>query len=386
MREYTTPLTVPLPTSGSLTDDLLSNAEEAPDAPCLARRTPQGWVDVSASDFLAEVRAVAAGLLAAGVEEGERVALLARAPLRVDPRRLRDLVRRSGQRPDLRDLVGGPGRAGSSRLRRPHRRGGDRRAPPTGCGAHGRPLPRPAVDPRRHRATGRRSTRCREGGRGRRPSSSRRAARRSPSTTGDPGLHLGHHGRPEGLRADPRQLHVRAVRHGDRASRAVRRRGRLHPALPPLAHVFARIVQVGAVRAGVRLGHSADVRRCSRTWRSSSRPSCSASPGLREGLHAVQPAGRGGGRGTRLRPGRRHRDRLQPGHRARPGRSAAARPARRVSTGWSTPAARGGRRELHVRGLRRSARSATGWATSSAASASRSSRATASPRPPGRSR
>ncbi len=43
-----------------------------------SRRTPDGWVDVTAQQFLDDVRAVAKGLLAAGVEAGDRVALLSR--------------------------------------------------------------------------------------------------------------------------------------------------------------------------------------------------------------------------------------------------------------------------------------------------------------------
>jgi long-chain acyl-CoA synthetase len=80
VREYSTPLTVALPATGNLTDDVVRNAEEAPDAAVLARRSPgsEDWQDVSAAQFLAEVRAVAKGLVASGVEAGDRVALMSR--------------------------------------------------------------------------------------------------------------------------------------------------------------------------------------------------------------------------------------------------------------------------------------------------------------------
>jgi long-chain acyl-CoA synthetase len=80
VREYSTPLTVALPATGNLTDDVVRNAEEAPEAAVLARRSPgsEEWHDVTAAQFLAEVRAVAKGLVASGVEAGDRVALMSR--------------------------------------------------------------------------------------------------------------------------------------------------------------------------------------------------------------------------------------------------------------------------------------------------------------------
>jgi long-chain acyl-CoA synthetase len=78
VREYTTPLTVELPKTGSLTDDLLLNVSEVPDQVLFSRKKPDGWTDVTAAEFLAQVQGVAKGLVAAGVGEGDRVALLSR--------------------------------------------------------------------------------------------------------------------------------------------------------------------------------------------------------------------------------------------------------------------------------------------------------------------
>ncbi len=80
MREFSTPLTVAVPATGNLTDDVVRNAAEAPDAVVFSRRPPgsEEWQDVTAAEFLAEVRDVAKGLLAAGVEAGDRVALISR--------------------------------------------------------------------------------------------------------------------------------------------------------------------------------------------------------------------------------------------------------------------------------------------------------------------
>ena len=78
MREYSTPLTVQIPTSGNLTDDLLRNVAEAPDAAVLARPEAGGWADVTSVEFLAEVSRVAKGLIASGIEAGDRVALISK--------------------------------------------------------------------------------------------------------------------------------------------------------------------------------------------------------------------------------------------------------------------------------------------------------------------
>jgi long-chain acyl-CoA synthetase len=81
VREFSTPPTVQLPTpgdrTGNLTDDVVSNARVHATASVQARRDASGaWVDVTAAAFLAEVRAAAKGLMAAGIEPGDRVVLL----------------------------------------------------------------------------------------------------------------------------------------------------------------------------------------------------------------------------------------------------------------------------------------------------------------------
>jgi long-chain acyl-CoA synthetase len=78
VREFATPLTIEIPTVGNLTDDVVSNAREAADTVVFSRSTADGWTDVTAADFLAEVTAVAKGLMAAGVEPGDRVALISK--------------------------------------------------------------------------------------------------------------------------------------------------------------------------------------------------------------------------------------------------------------------------------------------------------------------
>ena len=78
MREFSTPLTVEIPATGNLTDDVVRNALEHPESIVFSRQTRDGWVDVTAARFRDEVSAVAKGLVAAGVEAGDRVALISR--------------------------------------------------------------------------------------------------------------------------------------------------------------------------------------------------------------------------------------------------------------------------------------------------------------------
>ncbi|GAA1920486.1 AMP-dependent synthetase/ligase [Nocardioides hwasunensis] len=78
MREFSTPLSVAIPTTGNLTDDVVTNAREAGGTAVFSRNTGEGWVDVTATEFHDEVCAVAKGLVAAGVEAGDRVALLSK--------------------------------------------------------------------------------------------------------------------------------------------------------------------------------------------------------------------------------------------------------------------------------------------------------------------
>lgn len=78
MREFSTPLAITIPTTGNLTDDVVTNGRDHADTVVFSRRTDDGWADVTAGTFLDEVSAVAKGLIAAGVEVGDRVALLSK--------------------------------------------------------------------------------------------------------------------------------------------------------------------------------------------------------------------------------------------------------------------------------------------------------------------
>lgn len=78
MREYATPLQIVIPTTGNLTDAVVRNGAETPAKVAFSRRDGDGWADITAGEFLDQARAVAKGLIAAGVERGDRVALLSK--------------------------------------------------------------------------------------------------------------------------------------------------------------------------------------------------------------------------------------------------------------------------------------------------------------------
>ncbi|WP_432484315.1 AMP-dependent synthetase/ligase [Kineococcus esterisolvens] len=79
MRSRCEPPLVPPATSGNLTDCVVDAAREVPGRVSASRKQADGtWRDVTAAEFLADVTAVAKGLLAAGVQPGDRVGLMAR--------------------------------------------------------------------------------------------------------------------------------------------------------------------------------------------------------------------------------------------------------------------------------------------------------------------
>ena len=78
MREFASPSTYAVPRNGNLTDDVVRNGTDHPDSVVFSVRDGSSWSDVTAGDFLTQVRAVARGLLAVGIEPGDRVALLSK--------------------------------------------------------------------------------------------------------------------------------------------------------------------------------------------------------------------------------------------------------------------------------------------------------------------
>ncbi|MEV4137490.1 long-chain fatty acid--CoA ligase [Dactylosporangium sp. NPDC049742] len=78
MREFTVPSAVTVGDHATLTDPVWDNAVTAPDAVQFQRQQAGGWQDVTCAQFHDQVLTLARGLLAAGVEPGERVALMSK--------------------------------------------------------------------------------------------------------------------------------------------------------------------------------------------------------------------------------------------------------------------------------------------------------------------
>ncbi|MFF0448446.1 AMP-dependent synthetase/ligase [Streptomyces sp. NPDC004609] len=78
MREFSLPALYEVPADGNLTDLIRRNAAQHPEVAVMSRKVAGAWADVSARQFLAEVRSAARGLIAAGVNPGDRVALMSR--------------------------------------------------------------------------------------------------------------------------------------------------------------------------------------------------------------------------------------------------------------------------------------------------------------------
>jgi long-chain acyl-CoA synthetase len=76
MRELAVPPLATVPDSGGLADVVFTNADEAPNAVSFRRKVDGVWGDVTAAQFLADVIEVAKGLVASGVGAGDRVAIL----------------------------------------------------------------------------------------------------------------------------------------------------------------------------------------------------------------------------------------------------------------------------------------------------------------------
>ncbi|MFF8616881.1 AMP-dependent synthetase/ligase [Streptomyces sp. NPDC015350] len=79
VRQVSVPPAAPPVRRGSLAEIPFDNAREAPDDAVLSRRLPDGdWQDVTAAEFADEVLSLAKGLVAEGLEAGDRIAIMAR--------------------------------------------------------------------------------------------------------------------------------------------------------------------------------------------------------------------------------------------------------------------------------------------------------------------
>jgi long-chain acyl-CoA synthetase len=78
MNQYTTPAMVPAATAGNLTNLIAERAWFEADRIMVSRPMGDGWQPVTAREFDEEIRATAKGLIASGVNIGDRVAIMAK--------------------------------------------------------------------------------------------------------------------------------------------------------------------------------------------------------------------------------------------------------------------------------------------------------------------
>jgi long-chain acyl-CoA synthetase len=76
--EYSTPGNVSISADSNLTDVVFDRAVTDPDAEMFRVKTEGGWQPVRAQEFASQVRAIANGLISSGVHPGDRVALLSK--------------------------------------------------------------------------------------------------------------------------------------------------------------------------------------------------------------------------------------------------------------------------------------------------------------------
>jgi long-chain acyl-CoA synthetase len=78
VREFSVPPVATIADDANLTDPVWTNAEVAPDDAQFARPVDGGWQDISCAEFKSDVVALAKGLIAAGIQAGDRVALMSK--------------------------------------------------------------------------------------------------------------------------------------------------------------------------------------------------------------------------------------------------------------------------------------------------------------------
>ncbi len=78
LKEFSVPAMVSAPTSGNMTDHIVENASTSPNQVVFSLQRGEAWVGVTAGQFLADVQAIAKGIIASGVEAGQRIGVMSR--------------------------------------------------------------------------------------------------------------------------------------------------------------------------------------------------------------------------------------------------------------------------------------------------------------------
>ncbi len=257
MREFSTPPTSSPPLSGNLTDDVVRNAHERGDAVSLGRRVGEDWHDVTAATFHTEVVAAAKGLVAAGVEPGDRVAIISR-------------TRYEWTLLDYAIWFAGATSVPIYETSSSEQVGWILADSGAALAVVETTLHRARVEEARHRLPELRSVVCIEEGdidvlvaQGTAVSDHEIEARRSALTLESVATLLytsGTTGQPKGCMLTHGNFLFELGSATEVLDELFETEGASTLLVLPLPHVFARIVQVGAIRQGTRLGHSAEVK------------------------------------------------------------------------------------------------------------------------------
>lgn len=78
LTEFSVPAAAPSPTEGNCTLHVLDAAREEPNRVIISLQRGDSWVGMTAAEFLAEVQAVAKGIIASGVQAGDRIGVMSR--------------------------------------------------------------------------------------------------------------------------------------------------------------------------------------------------------------------------------------------------------------------------------------------------------------------
>ena len=378
MREYSVPATTVVGDAENLVDAVYDNADRYPDAVVYRRRGADGgWSDVTAAQFAAEVTAVAAGSIAAGVGPATGSAC---CPAPATSGRWSTTpsspsaavtvpIYETSSADQVAWILSDSGPVAvvveSAKHRRARRRGV--RLAARAARRSGRSRPRPAAGRGRRRrarsrsAPTRRRARCTRGG--------------APSGADDLATLIytsGTTGRPKGCELTHRNLLTEIRTAADVLPELLTAGGSVLLFLP-LAHVFGKVIQCGALHTRTVVGHTPDVQEPRR------RPAgvradvpARRAAGVREGLQR-RPAARARRRqGPDLRP-RRRRPRSRGARRATPAApGCCCGCGTRCSTGSSTASCARSSGARCVAAVSGSAPLGTGSGTSSAASGCRS--------------
>jgi long-chain acyl-CoA synthetase len=78
VQEYSSPAAFEIPAGAALPDAVTAHAAATPDHVAFSRTVAGGWAPVTSGEFAEQVSALARGMIAAGVQAGDRVGILSR--------------------------------------------------------------------------------------------------------------------------------------------------------------------------------------------------------------------------------------------------------------------------------------------------------------------